>query len=229
MQKNTPSKDIRTLGIVLRRTNYGEADRILNILTPNGKMTAIAKGVRKSRSKLAGGVEMFSVIDFNIHVGRSEMGVVTGAKMLRYCGEIIKDFSKMETLGMILKKAGRVADSSDNPEYYKIVEECMDGLNDGFDAMLVEEWFLLNIARAMGEEINLYRDINGEKLVENRRYNWDMASEAFVGAKNGEYGANEIKMLRLLMTTDLKTVRKVKNSTEMHRVLLDLVRVATHV
>lgn len=54
MQKNMPNKDIRTLGIVLRRTNYGEADRILNILTPSGKITAIAKGVRKSRSKLAG-------------------------------------------------------------------------------------------------------------------------------------------------------------------------------
>ena len=229
MQKNMPNKDIRTLGIVLRRTNYGEADRILNILTPSGKITAIAKGVRKSRSKLAGGIEMFSVIDFNIHTGRGEMGVVTSARMLRYYDEILKDFSRMETLGMILKKVGRVAESSDNPEYYKIVEECMDGLNDGFDVALIEEWFLLNLAKAMGEEVNLYRDIGGEKLMEDSRYNWDIASDAFIGSENGKFGANEIKMLRLIMTTDLKTIKRIKVPAEMYGVLLDLVRVATHV
>ena len=227
--KNMPNKDIRTLGIVLRRTNYGEADRILNILTPSGKITAIAKGVRKSRSKLAGGIEMFSVIDFNIHTGRGEMGVVTSARMLRYYDEILKDFSRMETLGMILKKVGRAAESSDNPEYYKIVEECMDGLNDGFDVALVEEWFLLNLAKAMGEEVNLYRDVGGEKLMEDSRYNWDITSDAFVYSENGEFGANEIKMLRLLMTTDLKTIKRIKVPAEMYGVLLDLVRVATHV
>ena len=69
MQKSTAvNKDIRTQGFVLKRTNYGEADRILNIITPLGKYAVIAKSVRKSRSKLAGSIEMFSLIDFNIRV-----------------------------------------------------------------------------------------------------------------------------------------------------------------
>ena len=45
----------KTLAIVLRRTDFGEADRIVNLLTPNGKQVAIARGVRKPKSKLAGG------------------------------------------------------------------------------------------------------------------------------------------------------------------------------
>ena len=53
MPKNTANKDLKTLGIVLRRTNYGEADRILNLITPVGKVAAMAKGVRKEKSKLA--------------------------------------------------------------------------------------------------------------------------------------------------------------------------------
>ena len=65
MRANTAvNKDIRTEGFVLKRTNYGEADRILNIITPLGKCAVIAKSVRKSRSKLAGSIEMFSLIDF---------------------------------------------------------------------------------------------------------------------------------------------------------------------
>jgi DNA repair protein RecO (recombination protein O) len=55
-------KTIVTKGIVLTRTDYGEADRILHFLTPDqGKIAGIAKGVRKSKSKLAGGIELFSV------------------------------------------------------------------------------------------------------------------------------------------------------------------------
>ncbi len=41
--------DLRTRAIVLRRTNYGESDRILNLLTPEGKVAVLAKGVRKEK------------------------------------------------------------------------------------------------------------------------------------------------------------------------------------
>ena len=47
----------RTKAIVLRRTNYGEADRILTLLTPLGQRSAIARGVRREKSRLAGGTQ----------------------------------------------------------------------------------------------------------------------------------------------------------------------------
>ena len=227
MLKNMPIKDIRTMGIVLRRTNYGESDRILNILTPEGKCTAIAKGARKAKSKLAGSIEMFSLIDFNIHFGKGEMGVVTGAKMINYYHEILKDFKKVELAGMILKRTSRVADSSDNPDYYKIVKQCFEALNDDLNMELIESWFLLNLFLAGGEEVNLYRDTKGKKLSADLRYNWDALNEAFSENENGKYGANEIKFLRLICSTDLKTIRRVKVSEKMYAVTLDLVRPAT--
>ncbi len=76
--------EIKTKSYVLRRTNYGEADRILNLITPAGKISAIAKGVRKEKSKLAGGVEMFSLAELTIHKGKGEFGTITSAKMLRF-------------------------------------------------------------------------------------------------------------------------------------------------
>lgn len=53
-------KTYRTQAVVLRRTNYGEADRILQLLTPDGRRSVMARGVRKEKSKLAGGVELFA-------------------------------------------------------------------------------------------------------------------------------------------------------------------------
>lgn len=41
--------DLHTRAIVLRRTNYGETDRILNLLTPEGKKSVLAKGVRREK------------------------------------------------------------------------------------------------------------------------------------------------------------------------------------
>ena len=51
--------DLKTTAIVLKRVNYNESDRIVTFLTPEGRFSTIAKGVRKEKSKLAGGIEMF--------------------------------------------------------------------------------------------------------------------------------------------------------------------------
>ena len=63
----------RTRAIVLRRTNYGEADRILQLLTPDGKKSVMARGVRREKSRLAGGIELFAVSDVVIGEGKGEL------------------------------------------------------------------------------------------------------------------------------------------------------------
>ena len=229
MLGNTVKKDIRTLGYVLKRTNYAEADRILNLITPQGKISAIAKGVRKEKSKLAGGIEMFTLTDFNMHLGRGEFGVVTGAKMVKHYGEIVKDFSKMELAAMMLKKINKTAENSDNAEYFKILDQSLAGLNTGENAELVEAWFLMNLTKATGEEINLHRDINGEKLAIDARYFWDTMEGAFSKNKQGEFGADEIKMLRLMLATDLSVVKRVKLDGEMTSKIVRFARVANRV
>ena len=222
------NNDIRTQGFVLRRTNYGEADRILNIITPLGKFVVIAKSVRKSKSKLAGSVEMFSLIDFNIHQGRSEFGVVTGAKMLEHYGEILHDYRRMELAGLVLKKISQAAESANSEEYFNITKQCLVGLNAGLNTDLIEAWFLLHLMKVMVEEMNLYRDINGEKLVENENYSFDNTALAFMANDGGEFGTNEIKFLRLLVTSKLNVVQRVKVDDSMIREILDLVRVVAH-
>ena len=210
MSANIPSKDYRTLGYVIRRTNYGEADRILNIITPLGKKTVIAKSVRKSRSKLAGNIELFSRIDFNIHQGKSEFGVVTGAKMLKFNENILKEMPRMELAGKIFKAISRAAESTDNPEFYEITDQCLTEINDGTNLNLVETWFLLNLDRASGAEVNLYRDSRGELLKEDKKYDYNGQEEVFYENPSGEFGADEIKMLRLCYKAKLKVAKKVR-------------------
>ena len=140
-------KDIKTQGIVLRRTNYGEADRILNIITPVGKIGVMARGVRKPKSKLAGGVEMFTLADLQIHQGKSELGVLTSARMVRHFGEIVKNYELMQVAGTMLKRVSVASESVDSEEYYEITKNVLEGLNDGMDVRLAETWFVLNLRK----------------------------------------------------------------------------------
>ena len=118
MSQNTRN-DIKTLAYVLRRTNYAEADRILNLITPEGKMSAIAKGARKEKSKLAGGIEMFSLVELNIHFGRTELGVVTSSKMVKFYSDILASLERVELATMILKRISLAAEVAESPEYFK--------------------------------------------------------------------------------------------------------------
>ncbi|MBR3052056.1 DNA repair protein RecO [Candidatus Saccharibacteria bacterium] len=210
MSSNTQVKDIRTKGYILKRTNYGEADRILSVITPEGKMAVMARGVRKPRSKLAGGIEMFTLADINVHFGRSEMGVLTGARMVRCYLGLMRDLERLELASGILKRVERVAEGTEAAEYFRIVDQSLAALDDEMEPGLVKGWALLHLRRAMGEEVNLYRDVAGKALDATLRYDWDGVGEAFCQNTSGEFGVNELKMARLMATADLNVVGRVR-------------------
>lgn len=72
----------RTEGIVIRRRDQGEADRVLTMCTPLGKIEAIAKGARKLRSRKAGHVELFSRSNFVISRVRNSWDIVSQAETI---------------------------------------------------------------------------------------------------------------------------------------------------
>jgi DNA repair protein RecO (recombination protein O) len=72
----------RTEGIVLRRRDQGEADRVLTLCTPTGKLDVIAKGVHKSRSRKAGHIELFSRSSFVIAQVQNSWDIISQAETL---------------------------------------------------------------------------------------------------------------------------------------------------
>lgn len=218
------SKDIRTKGYVLRRTNFGEADRILNIITPDGKISAIAKGARKERSKLAGGIEMFTLSDYSIHVGKGQFGVVTGARMLKHYSGIVREYNRMELAAEIIKKINKVTDHVDNEEFFRILDQSLNAIDESENLAIIEAWYNLRLKKAVGEEVNLYRDTAGEKLAPDKKYSWDVQGMALKEDNFGEYGANEIKMLRLMTANDYNVVKRVKIDDASPQRILQLVR-----
>jgi len=79
-----PGRSVKTEAVVLRSLRFGEADRILHVYTfERGRMGAIAKGARKTKSRFGGRLEPLSHVELVLHVGSGELATVTGASLVR--------------------------------------------------------------------------------------------------------------------------------------------------
>jgi DNA repair protein RecO (recombination protein O) len=96
---------LKTEGIVLRSIRYGEADRILHLYTPqHGRLSAIAKGVRRARSRFGGRLEPFFRLDLVLYEGRSDLLTVTSA-------ETVAAHARLREGGPTLDAAARACDA----------------------------------------------------------------------------------------------------------------------
>lgn len=203
--------DLRTKAIVLRRTNYGETDRILNLLTPEGKYSVLAKGVRKEKSRLAGGIEMFCISEVTLHEGRGSLATLTSAKMLTFFQNLLTDFSALSLASQILKSINKASDQVDSPDFFNILVQSLEALNNSQDSRLIEAWFLFNLAKISGSPANLHFDSSGEKLKPEETYSWNNIDQALSSQSNGPITSNHIKFMRLIHVADPPTLAKVKN------------------
>ncbi len=212
MSTDSSNNDIRTKAIVLRRTNFGEADRVINFLTEQGVIAAIAKGVRKEKSKLAGAVELFTVSDITLHKGlNNKLCVLTSAKMLEHYDQIVYKLPELELAGRLMKKLARFAETSTGPEYFDLLHQILAALDAGVNPELVETWFWFNLAKTNGEQINLIKDTDGHDLDSFKTYVWDSTESALREQLGGNVGAEEIKLMRLMLSNTLKTTSRVKD------------------
>ena len=119
----------RTRAIVLRRTNYGEADRILRLLTPLGQRSVMAKGVRREKSKLAGGIELFAISDVVINTGRGDLGILTSTQLVHFYRHILEDYDRLQFGYEAINLVSRASESIDEPEWYGVLSEVYMGLD----------------------------------------------------------------------------------------------------
>ena len=78
------SRTYKTEAIVLRSMRFSEADRILHLYTAErGRIGAIAKGVRKTKSRFGARLEPLSHVELMLHEGAGELQTITGVELLR--------------------------------------------------------------------------------------------------------------------------------------------------
>ncbi len=109
-------------GIVLARKNFGEADRILSIYSKSlGRITLIAKGVRRTKSRKRGHIEVFNYIKFQAASGRG-IGIMTEAEVIDNFSEIRKSLKKISLAYYLSEVIGRIThDEVSNIELFDTI------------------------------------------------------------------------------------------------------------
>jgi DNA repair protein RecO (recombination protein O) len=105
---------VKTEAIVLRSMRYGEADRILHLYTPGrGRIGAIAKGVRRARSRFGGRLEPFFRLNIELHEGRGELLTVTGAQTVDGHARLRADRRALDAAARACDAVGRLFETSE--------------------------------------------------------------------------------------------------------------------
>jgi DNA repair protein RecO (recombination protein O) len=208
---------IRTRAIVLRRTNYGEADRVLQLLTPDhGRLSVIAKAVRREKSKLAGGIELFAVCDITVVRGKGEMGTLTGARMEKFYAHIIEQYDRLQFGYTAIKQVAAASETVSEPAFFELLRTTFESLDDeSIDDRVVSTWFWLQLAILLGVGLNLATDDAGMKLVEDSRYDFSEDDMSLTYRAQGRFTTEHIKLLRLLSAQPPAVASKVQGIDEL--------------
>jgi len=215
-----------TNAIVLTRTDYGEADRILTLLTPDhGKLRLMAKGVRRVKSKLAGGIELFSTTNITFIKGRGDIGRLVSARLQTYYSHIVRDLDRTMLGYELIKQLHKATEDEPEPDYFYILEQAFAVLDDSsIDLNLIKLWFSAQLLRLSGHTPNLRSEPDGTKLAAAQTYEFSFDDSSFIARPDGPYDADAIKFLRLIFNGNQPhALAKVQGSTELAARCLSLV------
>ncbi len=141
-------------GIVLRTQKLGEADRIITILSRrNGRIRAVAKGVRRTKSRFGARLEPFSHVDLMLYTGRS-LDVITQAETVRGYGEpLVGDYPRYTAGTAMLETAERFTTIEKEPalrQFLLLVGGLRTLVDGGHEPRLVLDAFLLRSLAVAG-------------------------------------------------------------------------------
>ncbi len=193
-------KQVTTPAIVLARTNFNEVDRVVTFLGPKGQFPAIVKGVRRVKSKLAGGIELFSVSQITYLDTKSDLKVVVQSRLFEHYGDIAKNLERMLFAYDCMKYLRKVTpEDTDDEGYYLTMKVLLESLNsDLVDLNLIRLWWLVRALRFSGHGLELQKDAELKPLFEQQTYTFTIESARLQAKDGGVVDANAVKILRLM-------------------------------
>jgi DNA repair protein RecO (recombination protein O) len=213
-------KQLVARAIVLSRTDYSEADRIITLLTPDkGKVRLVARGVRRPKSRLAGGIELFSISDITYMQGKGgqdSLGTLISARLDTHYGHIVQDITRVRLGYELIKQLHKITEDNPEDDYFDLLQQAFAALDGDLSTDIISLWFLAQLLRLSGSSPNLATDTSGQPLQASTLYNFDFDSMAFDTHPSAQFSSAHIKVMRLLFNvTELATLRQVQGIIEL--------------
>jgi len=219
----TKPRNYKTEAIIIKKTKLGEADRILTFYTPHlGKIQAIAKGVRRPRSKMSGHLELLTHSLVPLVKGKN-LDTVTGCQTISSFFKLKNDLELSSYALYIIELVNKFTeDNSENYPVFKLLLETLQQLELGINSELVLRYFELHLLNHVGYRPQLQHCVICHSTVKQTSFLFSPKAGGIlchdcIDSQFHTYSIslNNLKLLRLLQTCNYEIINhlKVKRQT----------------
>lgn len=215
-----------TDAIVLSRFDYGEADRILTILTPGfGKLKAIAKGIRRQKSRIGGSLEPFAELRLALAHGRT-FDVVTQVSVVHPWLRLRDDLVSFGTASYLAELAERTQEERHAGDtVYLLLKRAYELLDAGMAPGRVARWFEIHLADELGVRPEVDRCVECARLLEpGERYRWvppagGVLCERCPGPRHDrtDLSLDALKVLKAYARMDIEAIAGLRIAPDVER------------
>lgn len=154
-------RNLQTEAVVLRHSDWGEADRLLWLFTRRlGKVHALAKGARKIRSRKAGHLEPFTRVNLLLARGR-DFWIVTQAETVQAYLKLRENLVTIAYAAYIVELLDRFTlDEDENQNLYQLLSETLARLDQEMDPAVPVRFYELRLLDQLGYRPELFRCLN---------------------------------------------------------------------
>lgn len=220
-----PDRSFRTDAYILKRRDFGEADRLLTVLAPRyGKLDVIAKGARKPASKKTGHVELFTLTDLLIHRGR-DLGIVVQAEMRKPFQGLREDLQRGAYASYVAELIDRfTADGDeDSAQLCDLLDQTFENLCADDDPRLAVRYFEMRLLDAVGFRPELNECVISREMIQPEDQYFSFAQGGVIRPEHAPRSINfvpismvTLKVLRHMQRSPYGKVKTLQISTELH-------------
>ncbi len=220
-----PERSFRTQAVILKRRDFGEADRLLTLITPyHGKFDAIAKGARKPASKKTGHVELFTRADVLINKGRN-LDIVTQAEMVEPYLVIREDLQRGAYASYTAELLDRftAAGDDDLSELFVLLCETLQRLCNDDDPRLAARYYEMRLLDAVGFRPELSECVVSREILLPEDQFFSYVGGGVVSPEYAHQAESLVplpmvvlKLLRHMQRSSYKRVKSLKISASLH-------------
>lgn len=223
----------RTEAVVIRRSDFGEADRLLTLFSADrGKLRAIAKGARKPQSRKTGHVELFMRSKFLLAEGR-DLDIITQAEMQNAYPHLRDDLVRTTYAAYTVELLDRLTVYDDpHRDIYALLVQTLEAINGEADVLLAARYFELRLLSLTGFQPRLFNCVACGDAIreEDQFFSADLGGFLCPNSVEADpraqpVSAVTVKVMRYLQTRPWETVQQLQLRPavlhEVERVLYD--------
>ena len=203
----------RTQAFILEKTDFQEADQVFTVYTEDfGKLKVLGRAIRKIKSKLRAGVELFYLSEIEFIQGKNHK-TLTDATAIEKLNNVRQDLEKLEIVSQIAENVDDLIKGEEKDEdVWNLLTEVFEKINS---YSLIYHYFLWNLLSILGYQMDLYYCANCQKklIPEKLYFNSEegiICSGCFEGAADKQICPEIIKILRLFLKKDWNILLRLK-------------------